>query len=318
MKNYRILHGSDDISVPRGIIAHMKESDGTELKALLLLASCGEGERPDPGLAGLTAEQYDEAMAYLRGAGLVSASKKQIAAAHSAEGQDKGPAGTDDGRRESVLKKDYLPEYKSSEIKRILENDSVMASLLEECQGVLGKVFNTLDSNTIIALHEELKLDGEYILLLCADAAEHGKNSVAYVRKVAVSYFERDIVTPAALEEELKRRDMLKSREWEVRKLLGTGERALTKKEGEVFSKWLSDRQYSSELLQEAYELTVKRTGKAAYAYMDKILDDWHSKGYSTADDVRKGEDKNRRNGGSSFEENDFFRAAVEKSLGKK
>lgn len=37
-----------------------------------------------------------------------------------------------------------------------------------------------------------------------------------------------------------------------------------------------------------AFEITVNRTGKAAFNYMNKILQNWHENGVKTPDDVKR------------------------------
>ena len=73
----------------------------------------------------------------------------------------------------------------------------------------------------------------------------------------------------------------------------------------------------SYELLSKAYDITVEKTGKLSYAYMAKILDNWHSSGIKTAEDVEKSLEsyKNKQKiSMSTFDADDFFEAALERS----
>ena len=62
---------------------------------------------------------------------------------------------------------------------------------------------------------------------------------------------------------------------------------------GEDYLEWGRERLamgFDSEVLTEAYDRTVTRTGKRSWAYMDKIVRSWQQKGLFTAQDVDKGD----------------------------
>jgi DnaD/phage-associated family protein len=92
------------------------------------------------------------------------------------------------------------------------------------------------------------------------------------------------------------------------------GMRELSKKESEKIDMWLKA-DISEELIRKAYDITVDKTGKASFVYASKIIENWISAGYKTLADVENSE-ANHKNAieKSSFDVDDFFKAALERS----
>ena len=85
-------------------------------------------------------------------------------------------------------------------------------------------------------------------------------------------------------------------------------------KESEKIDMWLKA-DISEELIRKAYDITVDKTGKASFVYASKIVENWISAGYKTLADVEKAE-ANHKSAmeKSSFDVDDFFKAALERS----
>ena len=98
-----------------------------------------------------------------------------------------------------------------------------------------------------------------------------------------------------------------------MRTMMGLGQRALTSKEKAMLSSW-QEWQSSPELIKLAYEKTVEKTGRVSMSYMHKILESWNISGFKTVSEVEMG-DKKPSSDNSSFDPDDFFRAALEKSM---
>lgn len=64
--------------------------------------------------------------------------------------------------------------------------------------------------------------------------------------------------------------------------------RDLTDSEKRYFRRWISQG-LSLELIIGAYEMTVIRTDSVSFAYMNALLQNWHSQGMRTMEEVRSG-----------------------------
>jgi DnaD/phage-associated family protein len=118
------------------------------------------------------------------------------------------------------------------------------------------------------------------------------------------------------------------------RGMFGIGERALTKREEDAFTRWLAEYGYSADIIGIAYDITVNTTGKASVSYADKILAKWYAAGCRTEEQVeeliarekqgfatktpsKKAADP-KPSGIGSFDTDEFFQRALERSYGPK
>ena len=86
-----------------------------------------------------------------------------------------------------------------------------------------------------------------------------------------------------------------------------------------MIEKWVCVMQYTDDVLQKAYETTVDAIGKPSIAYANTILERWYAEGYRTAEDVERAlaDYRREKSGGSSFDVEDFFRAALKNTYGE-
>jgi len=208
------------------------------------------------------------------------------------------------------------PAYTGKQILSYVEKNKDFRALCNECQNVLGKSFTAQDYNNVMQLKSYYKFSDEFILLLLTHCVEIEKSSWAYIRKTAANLYDEGIFSYSKLEEHFAARRNKRSLEYKIRKLLGIGEREFTKSEKGYIEKWIGLKT-NFDVISKAYDITIEKTGKLSYAYMAKILDNWHNNGIKTAEDVEKSlEDyKNKQKiSMSTFETDDFFEAALKRS----
>ncbi len=309
-----------------------------ELRVLCLLLAAKtpmSAEELHEGASLASLGDAKDAIAFWRGAGLIkaeSAGKK----AHTAD----TPAAAEGEREQGKKKKspvrsaDALPEYSGKELSELIEKNA-LPPFIEACQEIYGKVLSTTDINILVGLREELHLDGDYICLLLAHYGERAKKPMRYVEKVAFSLYDRGILTYAQLEQHVEKKQRMRTREGALRRLFGMGERALTSREEEAFVRWCEEYGYGDEMIGLAYDLTVGATGKASVAYADKIISRWNTAGCKTPADAHALLERERaekattkkkpqsakeaeKDSMRSFEVDDFFARALDRSYGRK
>ena len=208
------------------------------------------------------------------------------------------------------------PAYTGKQILSYVERNKDFAALCNECQEVLGKAFTAHDYNNVMQLKSYYKLSDEYVLLLLAHCVEIEKASWAYIRKTAATLYDEGICHYTELDAHFAARKNKRSLEYKIRKLLGIGEREFTKTEKTHIEKWISLKT-SFDIISKAYEITVEKTGKPSLAYMAKVLDNWHASGFKTLEDVENSlaqYQSKQKMIESTFETDDFFEAALERS----
>ena len=238
------------------------------------------------------------------------------------------------------IKRKVTDEFYRPDAKELAEKiDGLgLSSLIDECEKICGKTFNQNELSIIVGMRNELSLGEGYILTLiafCFNTLE--KKTLRYAEKVAFSLTDSGIDTLDSLNDYIIRREKMLSQEGKLRRLFGFGDRALTKKESACFDKWINDFSYGEDIIRLAYDLTADQTGKASVGYADKILSNWNAEGCRTVADCEAKilENKNspekerparRKSSGKaaagpvsgSFDTDDFFKKALERSYGKK
>ena len=317
------------------IIDKINGASETELKVLLFAAASeNEGvfnENRIQELSGLDTNDIIFALQFWRGAGVISADNgKAVPTAVPAATHQAAPIETtlDDKSDTKVLQKFDVPTYSGEEIARLFEANPELILLVDECNKIAGKILNPFECNKIVALYDYLHLSAEFILSVFSYCAKKNKTTIHYLEKTVFNLYNEGVDTDEKLREYLKQKEEFDSLAGHIRRLFGMGQRALTKAEKESITKWKDVYKVSADMLDYAYELTANSASKPSIAYMSRILDRWNASGITTLQqakdselDFKKSKEKPAENKESSFDDTEFFNAALQKSynnIGKK
>lgn len=293
--SYTPLHVSDNPA--------FREASAEELRVLLSLIEAGgiaDTERIARA-AGVSAPRVSSSLTLWQEAGVITevtdaagrntAEKTDgamTAATESAAAEDMQPAPTITEEFERRLRAGEIPETDGKTLARDIR-DGELSSMIEECTALIGKATLTRDETArLCALKTQFSLDEEFILALAKDISDRGvRLTVTRLVQEADKLIRRDIDTPEALYSYIKRRNETGEWERELMRLLGTYGRSFSPSEKKFIGKWCGEFGYGSEIIGEAYDITVMNTGKRSFSYMDKILTRWHDGGAKTVADCR-------------------------------
>lgn len=366
----KIKYDTSVVVLPGRVTEVMNRASMVDLKVMVALCAnptlCTRyGEE---GWTSLVAEAADcesslaeAAIAFWRGAGIIdikadkprkSDKKKAVAeadaeavppppaeapkAAEAVEAQITPPAKT------KPAPQNELPRYTTDQLAALLEERKETADFLHECQRIWGKIFNTMEVNIILGLVDYLGLEWDYVLSLlayCAGTQERRgiHKSMRYVETTAFGFYDEGIRDISALNEKIRRMELMAEAEGKLRTLFGMGSRALTPKEKKCFSTWLYDYQYGIDMIRVAYDVTVDAKGTPNISYMNSVLSNWNRDGIRTPEEVQTAQEAHKRaqatdgkskskgkgtvpatgHEASSFDTDDFFAAAVRRNFGE-
>lgn len=331
---YKINYGNGVGVFPKSVFDVIARTGSVELKVLLGVCSL-EGSVDIKKLSKLiscTESDVKDAISFWRGAGIIEvldgeakteAEAEDVAVVTASKKKENdAPAAPEksEDKEKKLKKSNELPRYTSEELAVILESREDIVSLINESQNIIGKVFNLKEISVIIGLIDYLGLDSEYILILLTYCVSIDKKSLHYIESTAFSLYDAGVTEPAQLTEEIRRRELAASSEGQIRKIFGIGTRAFTSKEKKFIYSWLNDMRYTVEIITRAYEVSANATGKASFPYTNAVLERWNSENLRTLEEIEAADKKNQEstaNDGSSFDTDDFFAAAVRRSLGK-
>lgn len=276
--------GNGVISLPEKTIDILGRASELEIKLLMLICankdmreSFSKSEAAE--IMSVGEDDIDRAIAFLTGAGLLTSDNEDMSRV-SVRVKKAGD------RSVTVVKSgNDAPLYTGPEIEEIFRQSDKLGGLVDTCQRILGKMLTLVEINKIIALYDLYRLDCEYIEKLSRYAVSIGKPSVPYIDKMARELYENGITTADTLEKRLEELTKISTLEGFVRRLFGLGERKLTSKEGKFVEQWVSF-DYSEEMIELAYEITVDNGKGASLPYMNKVLTNWRDAGHKTAEEV--------------------------------
>ena len=307
--------------LPAAITAHLHKASKKDITILLELAAeplaqadLSAATASITARAGYTPEEIAGAIAFWRGAGVISVlDEGETALAAPTPSEEKQ---TEAAPR--VIADGGLPAYSSTELSGLLERRRELASLVDECQRVFGKIFNTHEVSQIAGMVDYLGFDGDYILSLLSHCVRMEKRSLRYAEKMALTLHDEGITECAVLEERLHRIELMATSIGKIRTMFGLSAREFTTKEKRMVERWVCQMQYSDDVLRLAYETTVNAINEASIPYANTILERWYAEGYRTMADVEKALAEYRRKKiEGSFDVDDFFEAALKRTYGE-
>ena len=189
---------------------------------------------------------------------------------------------------ESVVRKVNLertPNFPPVEIAQTVRNNANADFLFKQCEKLYGRPLKHNEQNTIMIILEDTCLPAEVCLILVNYCFSVGKATPAYIRKTALEWSESEITTIEKAEERVALLKKLNGAVGRFKKMFEVTS-AFSKQQEEMIDKWVNTYGFSDEMIEEAYQLTLNGAGKLSFPYMNKILEDWHSKGYKNVGQI--------------------------------
>lgn len=196
------------------------------------------------------------------------------------------------------------PAYTDEDVYKMMDYDAAFKGLYEEVQRLLGRSLNTEELKILLGFVRYLGLDYDVISILVsyckARAEQKGRKrriSLRSIEQEAYAWAEKGIDTIEEAAAFIQMQNQRQSRLGRLMQLLQIYGRNLTAAEERYANSWL-DMGMEEEAIAMAYERTCLNTGGLNWAYMNKILQRWHSQGLHTAEEIRTGDQKPGSSGG--------------------
>ena len=320
---YDFLYGKSAFCLPGSALDYIAKASQNDLRVLLALGSGRfADEKAISSYLGISVSAVVCSMEFWRGTGVVElrAEEKllhgddEISVPKEIFTMPKKPSKAPETERD---------DYTAEEIDRICKENPSVPLLIDACQTILGKTFTKTEISSIVYLSDHLRLEAEYIMMLCTHCKSREKASVRYVEKIATALYDEGVISVAALDKYIKKESQKQEMEFKIRKLFGIGERALAPKEKAFIAKWTVEWSLPFEIIEKAFEIMVSAIERPTLAYENGILEKWREAGCKTIEDVegliasQKKAPKTQDNRESSFDLDEFFELAVMRGAGR-
>lgn len=167
------------------------------------------------------------------------------------------------------------------------QNDRELKFLLDSLESVLKRPVTSSDLKTISYIYDYYRLPADVILMAVQYSVDQGKNSIKYIESVCIHWYQEGITTYTAVEEYLLQAKNRRDHENQVKQIFGIAGRKLIASEEKFIRTWFEDYHFDASVIQLAFERTIKNTGKIAFAYTNRILQNWFEKGLHTVDQIQ-------------------------------
>ena len=188
-----------------------------------------------------------------------------------------------ESRRSSDQEAYARPSYSLDDLKAFQEKDST-AQLLFIAEQYLGRTLSPSDIKSILFFSDRLHFSDDLIDYLLQYCVERGKKDFRYMEKVAISWAEAGVTTPAEAERQAGRYDRTV---YTIMNSLGKTN-APTRREAEFIRRWREEYGFETSIIMEACERTVLATDRHRFEYADKILSSWKESGVHHLSDIAR------------------------------
>ncbi len=182
--------------------------------------------------------------------------------------------------------KDIEPSRPSmSEIAKRLDESPEIEKFLQQIQDLVGTIgYN--ENSIIILLHDFYGLPCEVLYMLIDYCVSVGKKNFNYIYTVGKDWGMREIDNVTKAAEQISALRNANTVWKELAAYAGISNEKPTTKQNEYIRKWSGELKFSTDMIIAAYEEMANHTGKLSFAYMDKVLQNWYSKGFKKPDDI--------------------------------
>lgn len=296
--NYKVNWSNSEgaFAVPDNALDSIKLASGKNVKVLLYIMKFKTASTENAAeIASLldknmTAEDVEDSLSFWEQVGILcqAGTSPKIQSEIKAENEPKPVPKTPLSPARAVERATKM--LTPSEIAEKINSSQEIAFLFSGAEAILGRALTNTDQRSLIHWVEYYSLGCDIILMLIEYCKSINKTSINYIQAIVQSWAEKEINTHELADAEIKKMQKNYSLEGKIKTRLELN-RALTTKELEFVNEW-SSKGVSIELIELAYERTVQATGKAAFPYMNKIIENWLNENIRTPAAVEKYEQK--------------------------
>ncbi len=161
-----------------------------------------------------------------------------------------------------------------------------IAFLFNEAQKKLGRTIGYDSQSTLLMIHDTYGLPVEVILMLIEYCVSIGKPGINYIAATARNWSEKEIDSIEKADEKIKSLRQCEKLWKELCELTGIATPRPTAVQSEFLHKWSHTFGYAMDMIFLAYEEMANHTDKISFAYMNKVLENWHEAGVRSPQDV--------------------------------
>ncbi len=175
--------------------------------------------------------------------------------------------------------------YSPAQIQKISSNDIEFQMLLRGITNYLGGSMSTTELSAITYFYDTLHFPTDLIEYLVEYCVTKGHKSIRYIEKVALAWADAGITTVQQAKLESSSHN---ETAYAIMRAFGQNNRDFGQAEQDYIAKWTNTYGFTTELILEACNRTLKTTHQPSFQYADSILSKWNSSNIRSLSDVEK------------------------------
>ncbi len=281
--------------VPADLVdKHIRLANEHQLKVLLwILRNNPDNPDIDKMCSSLRINK-DDAMDYLQYwilTGVILTNEEQAPVLSATPTEELKPKVTTVQVAEVVNNEPSKPSKPSAaEIVTRIEESPEIGLLFNEAQQKLGKTIGYDGQCTLLLIHDHYGLPIEVMFMLIDYCVSIGKINYSYIEAVGRDWGIKEIDTLEKAAERIATLKKANSIWTEFSQSVGIKNPRPTQSQAEYLCRWSNEWKFGIDMILAAYEEMANHTGKLSFGYMNKVLMNWHNKGFKKPVDIIKPE----------------------------
>lgn len=180
------------------------------------------------------------------------------------------------------------PVYSPAQLAE-LSSQADLKMLLYVVSTYFGKTLSSQEASTIIYFYDTLDFPADLIEYLVEYCVSRDHRSMRYIETVALDWADAGIKSVKAAKEQVLNHN---ETTYSVMNAFGISNRNPGQHEKEMISKWTDVYCFSSDMIIEACNRTIKATHQPSFEYADSILSRWRDANVKNVSDIRKADNE--------------------------
>ena len=176
------------------------------------------------------------------------------------------------------------PVYTKDETAGIIDRNAELHKIInDDVPRLTGKAVTQNEAMILVSMYDYLRMTPESIVKII-DFCRVGDGGVSFrvVERTAYSLFDANITTPDEIDEFIRQETRKNGITEHIKELFGIGKRALISREKTLIKTWTETYAYDTDMIDLAYELTIKAINEPSLDYAGAIMKRWYEQGVRT------------------------------------
>lgn len=289
----------------------LKIATGTQIKVLLYILRCSGKNCTEEEISintGVNISEVKEAVFFWQQANILTLQQSDTVSPSTAsppvpqQTANEAVPENSSGQKKNVHSAARKKTWTGTEINRRKKESPDIAELFEVAQSQLGTL-NPAQAESFMYMHDYLGLKKEVIITLVGYCCSMNKTNPKYIETIAENWADNNINTLELAMEAVQHSNILNDYTHNVMRILDVSR--LAKSHEKMIEDWHTWN-ISMEMVEEAYDRTIKQINELSFPYINKILSSWHEKGFTDMKQIKEDDNLHRNNTSSQkYEKND-------------